>query len=278
MTAEDFVNQGKYQVSHIPSNTKKAAWMEFVNDFVIRISKKLIEVVHKNGTKAYIFLDDSWVGLELYNGRFDEFGFDGLIKCVFSGYEVRLCSDAAVDTHELRLHPYLFPVGLGGTPTFMKGGNPALDAKKYWINIRRALLRAPIERIGLGGYLHLVEAFPDFCDYIEKVADEFRFIKGLHQTGKPYVINTKVAVLHSWGKLRPWTLSGHFHETYMHDLIHVNEALSGLPMDVTFIDFEDVKRGIPEDIDVIINAGYAGSSWSGGDHWKDNTVIEILTK
>jgi len=278
MTAEDFVNQGKFQVSHIPCNSKKADWMEFINDFVISFGKKLIDIVHKHGKKAYVFYDDSWVGMEPYNGRFHEFGFDGLIKCVFSGYEVRLCSGVKVDTHEIRLHPYLFPVGLNGAPTFMEGGNPTLDAKKYWINIRRALLRVPIERIGLGGYLHLVEPFPDFCDYIENVADEFRFIKGLHQGGTPYVIKTKVAVLHSWGKVRSWTLSGHFHETYMHDLIHINEALSGLPIDVSFISFDDIKEGALDNIDVIINAGYAGSAWSGGDHWRDTAVIEKLTK
>ena len=44
----------------------------------------------------------------------------------------------------------------------MEGGNPTLDAKKYWNNVRRALLRQPIQRIGLGGYLHLTEDFPDF--------------------------------------------------------------------------------------------------------------------
>ncbi|HWT75138.1 MAG TPA: 1,3-beta-galactosyl-N-acetylhexosamine phosphorylase [Mobilitalea sp.] len=278
LTAEDFVNQGKYQVSHIPCNIRKADWMEFINDFVIQFGKRLIDIVHKHGKKAYVFYDDSWVGMEPYNGRFHEFGFDGLIKCVFSGYEARLCADVSVDTHELRLHPYLFPVGLGGAPTFMEGGNPTLDAKKYWINIRRALLRVPIERIGLGGYLHLVEPFPDFCDYIEKIADEFRFMKSLHQVGKPFVIKTKVAVLHSWGKLRSWTLSGHFHETYMHDLIHVNEALSGLPVEVSFISFEDLKQGVLKDIDFVINAGGAGTSWSGGYHWQEDEVVETLTK
>ena len=64
-----------------------------------------------------------------------------------------------------------------------------------------------------------------------------------------------VAVLHSWGSLRPWTLSGHFHETYMHTLIHINEALAGLPVNVKFINFDDVKNGVPDDVDVIINAG-----------------------
>ena len=278
MTAEDFINQGKLHVTHMPGNKRKADWMEFINDFVISFGRQLVDMVHSYGKKAYVFYDDSWVGIEPYNGRFQEFGFDGLIKCVFSGYEARLCAGVKVDTHELRLHPYLFPVGLGGAPTFMEGGDPTLEAKKYWNSVRRALLREPVQRIGLGGYLHLVQDFPDFCDYIEQVADEFRTILGFHGEGAPYSIRTKVAVLHYWGKLRSWTLSGHFHETYMNDLIHINEALSGLPVDVRFISFEDVKNGALADVDVVINAGFAGSAWSGGDAWKDAEVLEKLTR
>ena len=278
MTAEDFINQGKLHVTHMPGNKRKEDWMEFINDFVISFGRQLVDMVHSYGKKAYVFYDDSWVGIEPYNGRFQEFGFDGLIKCVFSGYEARLCAGVKVDTHELRLHPYLFPVGLGGAPTFMEGGDPTLEAKKYWNSVRRALLREPVQRIGLGGYLHLVQDFPDFCDYIEQVADEFRTILGFHGEGAPYSIRTKVAVLHYWGKLRSWTLSGHFHETYMNDLIHINEALSGLPVDVRFISFEDVKNGALADVDVVINAGFAGSAWSGGDAWKDAEVLEKLTR
>ena len=278
MTAEDFINQGKLHVTHMPGNKRKADWMEFINDFVISFGRQLVDMVHSYGKKAYVFYDDSWVGIEPYNGRFQEFGFDGLIKCVFSGYEARLCAGVKVDTHELRLHPYLFPVGLGGAPTFMEDGDPTLEAKKYWNSVRRALLREPVQRIGLGGYLHLVQDFPDFCDYIEQVADEFRTILGFHGEGAPYSIRTKVAVLHYWGKLRSWTLSGHFHETYMNDLIHINEALSGLPVDVRFISFEDVKNGALADVDVVINAGFAGSAWSGGDAWKDAEVLEKLTR
>ena len=278
LTAEDFINQGKLHVTHMVGTRQKADWMAFVNDFVIWFGKQLVDIVHEYGKKAYVFYDDSWVGIEPYNGRFKEFGFDGLIKCVFSGYEARLCSGVDVPTHELRLHPYLFPVGLGGAPTFMEGGNPTLDAKKYWNSVRRALLRQPVDRIGLGGYLHLVEPFPDFCDYIEKVSDEFRTVKSFHAQGAPLSIKTKVAVLHSWGKLRSWTLSGHFHETYMNDLIHINESLSGLPVDVSFISFEDVKAGVLKNYDVVINAGYAGSAWSGGDNWKDEDVVSKLTE
>lgn len=276
MTAEDFVNKGKRHVTHMPADQKKLDWMDFTNKFVISFAKKLIDLTHKYNKQAYVFYDDSWVGLEPYGKRFEEFGFDGLIKCVFSGYEARLCSGVPVKTHELRLHPYLFPVGLGGAPTFMEGGDPTTDAKQYWLNVRRALLRAPIQRIGLGGYLHLTEDFPDFQDYIEKISDEFRMMQTYHAAGKPYSIKPRVAVLHYWGSLRSWTLSGHFHETYMHDLIHINEALSGLPVEVSFISFEDVKKGCLSDYDIVINAGRAGTAWSGGDCWKDEDVVSRL--
>ncbi len=276
LCAEDFINQGKLHVTHMPAGKKQRDYMAFTNRFVVDFGKELVELVHRYGKKAYVFYDDSWVGVEPYSELFPEFGFDGLIKCVFSGYEARLCAGAKVETHELRLHPYLFPVGLGGAPTFSEGGNPVLDAKKYWVSIRRALLRQPVDRIGLGGYLHLTEPYPDFCDYIEQVADEFRTIKEMHGDGGVYTIPCKVAVLHSWGSLRSWTLSGHFHETYMHDLIHINEALSGLPVEVSFISFEDVKAGALKDVNIVINAGRAGTAWSGGDAWKDAELVSRI--
>lgn len=278
MTAEDFVNGGKLHTTHMPGNSRKKDWMEFINKFVIDFGKELIDIVHEYGKKAYVFYDDSWVGIEPYNGKFEQFGFDGLIKCVFSGYEVRLCGGVPVNTHELRLHPYLFPVGLGGLPTFMEGGDPTLEAKKYWINIRRALLRTKIDRIGLGGYLHLVEGFPDFVDYIEKISDEFRIIREFHNEGSPYEVPVKVAVLTYWGSIRSWSLSGHFHETYMHDLIHIDEALSGLPVSVKFINFDDVKNGALNDVDLLINAGRGGSAWSGGEAWNDENVISKINE
>ncbi|MFA9375329.1 MAG: 1,3-beta-galactosyl-N-acetylhexosamine phosphorylase [Lachnotalea sp.] len=278
LTAEDFINKGKLNVTHMPADKHKLDWMEFINDFVITFGKKLVDMVHNYGKQAYVFYDDSWVGIEPYGKRFKEFGFDGIIKCVFSGFEARLCAGVDIPTHELRLHPYLFPVGLGGAPTFMEGGNPTLDAKKFWNSIRRALLRASVDRIGLGGYLHLVEPYPDFCDYIEKVADEFRQIKEFHKAGKPMVLNPRIAILTAWGSLRSWTLSGHFHETYMQDLIHINESLSGSPFDVEYISFEDVKNGGLDNVDVVINAGFAGSAWSGADRWNDEEVVAILTK
>ncbi|MBE5823830.1 MAG: 1,3-beta-galactosyl-N-acetylhexosamine phosphorylase [Butyrivibrio sp.] len=277
LTAEDFINKGNFHVTHTPPVKTQRDYMDHVNQFVVSFGKKLVDLVHSYGKQAYVFYDDSWVGVEPYGERFTEFGFDGLIKCVFSGYEVRLCAGAKAPVHELRFHPYLFPVGLGGLPTFEKGGDPTRDARKYWVQTRRAMLRAKIDRIGLGGYLHLTEDFPDFVDYMAQISDEFRAIKSLHQEGTPSVLPIKVAVLHAWGKLRSWTLSGHFHETYMYDLIHVNEALSGLPVDVSYISFEDVKNGALSGYDVCINAGSMGTAWSGGKAWEDPAIEEIIT-
>ena len=280
MTSEDFVNGGEYTPTHNVPSKKYREWMDFINRFVVDFGKQLIDLVHRYGKQAYVFYDDSWVGVEPYGERFKEFGFDGLIKCVFSGFEARLCAGVdAVKTHELRFHPYLFPTGLTGGPTFAPGGNPKLEASQYWVNVRRALLRKPVDRIGLGGYLHLVEPFPDFCDYIEEVADEFRLLKGFNASCKPYTLNGKVAILSAWGSLRSWSCSGHLHEQPDVDLLNVLESLSGLPLDVEFLSFDDVvNQGIPSDVKVLINAGKANTAWSGGVHWKDAALKAKITE
>lgn len=61
----------------------------------------------------------------------------------------------------------------------------------------------------------------------------------------------------------------------MHDLIHVNEALAGLPIDVDFISFKDVEEKSLEEYSVIINAGRAGDAWSGGDGWNSEVTAKL---
>lgn len=278
LTSEDFINGGKLHVTHMPANKKQLDYMAFIQRFVSSFGRKLVDIAHHYNKKAYVFYDDSWIGVEPYGPNFKDFGFDGLIKCVFSGYEARLCAGVDVPVHELRLHPYLFPVGLGGAPTFSEGGNPTKDALDYWISVRRALLREKIDRLGLGGYLHLTEGYPDFIECIANLLDDFREIKELHENDEVYTMPVRIAVLHSWGRLRSWSLSGHFHETYMHPLIHINEALSGFPVDVKFINFDDVKNGALADYDLVINAGRAYTAWSGGEYWNDAEVISTLQK
>ena len=43
-----------------------------------------------------------------------------------------------------------------------------------------------------------------------------------------------------------------------------------------YIDFEDIREQELSDYDVIINAGFAGSAWSGGEQWNDSRVLEKL--
>jgi beta-D-galactosyl-(1->4)-L-rhamnose phosphorylase len=278
LTSEDFVNGGLYNCTHNAPSKRYRDWMDFIHGFVLDFGRKCVDLVHKHGKKAYVFYDDHWIGVEPYSNRFGDFGFDGIIKCVFNAFEARKCAGVkGVKTRELRLHPYLFPTGLKGEPTFKQGGNPTLDAKNFWINIRRGLLRAPVDRIGLGGYLHLVEPYPDFVEYIEKLTAEFRTLKQFHDNDTPYVGPCKVAVLTAWGKLRSWICSGHM--TPGLELNELIESLAGLPVEVEFISFDDILNdGIPADVKVIINAGREGSAWSGGFNWANPKVVQKINE
>lgn len=279
LCSEDFINQGRRNPNHITWNRKMKDYLSFTNDFVVGFAKELVAIVHSHKKQAYVFYDDSWVGMEPGGKRFSEIGFDGIIKCVFSGFEARLCASVeSTPVHELRLHPYLFPVGLGGAPTFAPGGNPALDATTYWSKVRRALLRKSVDRIGLGGYLHLTTPFPDFIDAVDVIADEFRTIKELHTKGAPLCFSLKLLVLTDWGSLRSWTCGGHYHEHPDLDLINIVESLSGLPFDVEFETFDNLTKERLQQVAVVINAGFAGSSYSGGDAWCNDTLVENLTQ
>jgi beta-D-galactosyl-(1->4)-L-rhamnose phosphorylase len=278
LTSEDFVNGGLYNSTHNAPSRRYRDYMEFIHDFVVGFGKQCVDLVHEYGKKAFVFYDDHWIGVEPHSERFKEFGFDGLIKCVFNAFEVRKCSGArGVKTHELRLHPYLFPTGLKGEPTFKEGGNPTLDAKNFWIDARRGIIRAPIDRIGLGGYLSLSEPYPDFQEYIAALAKEFRLLKSFHEGDKAYVAPFKVAVLTAWGSLRAWQASGHFTPGVEYN--ELIESLAGLALDVVFISFDDLLAGgVPKDVRVIINAGREGTAWSGGFNWREPRINEALTQ
>ena len=274
MTSEDFINRDKHNPTHNPPTKKMRDWIDFTGKFVRKFGRECVDLIHAYGKKAYVFYDDSWIGIEPWSGHFGEFNFDGLIKCVFNAFEARLCAGVTeVKTHELRLHPYLFPTGLGGEPTFLPGGHPEKDARGYWAKVRRALMRVKIDRIGLGGYLHLTEDFPAFQQEIKDIADEFRLLKSLHEGGKPWNTGIRVGILQSWGSLRTWNCAGHMHEHPELPLNHLHESLAGLPIELRSISLEEVKvSGVPEDIDVLINAGREGDAWSGGDIWKDASL------
>ncbi|MBR4943640.1 MAG: 1,3-beta-galactosyl-N-acetylhexosamine phosphorylase, partial [Clostridia bacterium] len=67
-----------------------------------------------------------------------------------------------------------------------------------------------------------------------------------------------------------------YQQSYSYQGIY--EALSGLPVDVHFINFEDVKAGKLSEFDVVINAGDAGTAWSGGEFWADEEIVTAVRK
>ena len=51
-----------------------------------------------------------------------------------------------------------------------------------------------------------------------------------------------------------------------------------MPFEVEFISFDDVKKGIPEDIGVIINVGDAYTAFSGAENWIDEEVVTNIRR
>ncbi|MEF9941629.1 MAG: 1,3-beta-galactosyl-N-acetylhexosamine phosphorylase [Lachnospiraceae bacterium] len=271
---EDIVDNGYYNTSFRVPTKAYRDYMEFIQMFVAKKAKELVEIVHDAGREAMMFLGDNWIGTEPYGEHFQEIGLDAVVGSVGGGATLRLISDIPhVKYTEGRFLPYFFP------DTFYEGNDPCEEAIENWLSARRAIMRSPVDRIGYGGYLSLAYKFPKFVDYIEAVTDEFRLIYDNVKGVKPYN-GLKVAILNSWGKLRSWQtyMVAHalwYQQTYSY--FGMLESLSGASVDVSFISFDDIRtHGIPEDIDVIINAGDAGTAFSGGDEWLDVELVTTL--
>lgn len=273
---EDIVDNGYYNSSFRVPTRQYRDYMDFIQRFVAEKARELVELVHQAGRKAMMFLGDNWIGTEPYGAYFPEIGLDAVVGSVGGGATLRLISDIpGVSYTEGRFLPYFFP------DTFYEGNDPVPEAVENWICARRALMRKPVDRIGYGGYLSLAYKFPGFVDYIEKVAEEFREIYGNIGGSRPFC-GLKAAVLNCWGKLRSWQpyMVAHalwYKQTYTY--FGILEALSGAGVDVVFMSFDDIRSsGIPEDVDVIINAGDAGTAWSGGDEWLDEQIVTAVRR
>ena len=259
---EDIVDNGYYNSTFRVPSKRYLDYMDFIQRFVAKKAGELVKLVHEAGREAMMFLGDNWIGTEPYGKYFPEIGLDAVVGSVGGGATLRLISDiSGVRYTEGRFLPYFFP------DTFYEGNDPCIEARENWLCARRALMRKPVDRIGYGGYLSLAYKFPEFVDYIEKVADEFREIYVNVNGSQPYC-GLKVAILNCWGKLRAWQsfMVAHalwYKQTYSY--FGMLEALSGASVDVVFLSFDDIrKEGIPEDIDVIINTGAAETEFSSG--------------
>ena len=271
---EHIVDQGYYNSSFRVPSREYLDYIDFQQKFVAENVKKLVDIVHEDGREAMMFLGDNWIGTEPYGKYFSSIGIDGIVGSVGGGATLRMISDIpGVKYTEGRFLPYFFP------DTFYEGNDPTIEARENWVTARRALMRKPVDRIGYGGYLSLAYKFPKFVDYIENVCDEFREIYDNIGGNKPYC-GLKVGVLNCWGKLRSWQTHMVAHALWykqIYTYLGIIESLSGMSFDVEFISFDDIKEnGISSDIDVIINAGDAGTAFSGGDKWLDKEIISTL--
>lgn len=270
---EDFIDNGYYNsIFRIPTKEFKD-YMEFMQLFVTEKAKALVDLVHDAGKKAVMFLGDNWIGTEPYGEYFKNIGLDGVAGSVGDGVTLRVIADIeGLEFTEGRFLPYFFP------DTFYEGNDPCIEARDNWRKARRAMVRKPLDRIGYGGYPSLAYKFPKFIDYIESVADEYRDLYDKVKSGKSYK-SAKVAILNSWGKIKAWqpyiVAHGKWYKlSYSYQ--GITEALSGMDMEVEFINFDDVRNGIDESIDVIINAGDAYTAFSGGEDFADPIVQEKI--
>ena len=274
LRAEDIIDQGYYNSSFRVPTKKYLDYMDFQQKFVAENVKKLVDIVHEEGREAMMFLGDNWIGTEPYGKYFEGIGLDAVVGSVGGGATLRMISDIpGVKYTEGRFLPYFFP------DTFYEGNDPTIEARENWLTARRAIMRKPVDRIGYGGYLSLAYKFPKFVDYISDVCDEFRELYNNIDGKKPYC-GLKVGILNCWGKLRSWQTHMVAHALWykqIYSYLGVIESLSGMSVDVEFISFDDIKaNGVPEGIDVIINAGDAGTSFSGGSKWLDEEIVTTL--
>ncbi len=272
MRPEFLVDAGYMNATYNVPGKEYLDWIDFTQKFIRKFSKELIDLTHKAGKKAFLFFCDHWIGTEPYREGFEELKFDGIVGPCLSAIELRRIAEVPGDSiKEVRLYPYFFEVNLQDEPVFKGSGDPVAECKKWWKKIRRGLLRRCVDRIGFGGYLELAVKYPEFIDYVEKLANEFREV--LYNTKKtiPYSsFKGKLAILNGWGKSRTWIQQ----ENWPYGC--VSEILAGLPIELEFINFDDIKKGISKEIKVILNWGTAYSSWSGGKHWTDPAVVENI--
>lgn len=277
LVAEDFVDSGYYNNCFRTPTEKFKKYMDYVERFVSKTIKELVEICHGYGKEAMMFLGDDWIGSEPYGEHFKDMGLDAVVGSVGGGVTVRMLSEIPhVKYHEGRFLPYFFP------DTFFEGNekNAVEELNRNWRTARRAIMRKPIDRMGFGGYLSLAAKFPAFVDRVAEVADEFRTIYAAVDNKKPWC-RLKAGLLNAWGKKRSWMSHMVAHELWYQQIYSyqgILEAISGLPVDIEFLSFDEVKDGVPQDIDVIINAGDAYTSYSGGKEWLDERLQTAIRR
>lgn len=272
ITLEDVVTAGSYASRYEVPNKITRNYIDFVQKLCCGWAKQFVDIVHKYNKKAMMFDGDHRIGTEPYNPYFASIGLDAVVGAPHSGPYIRLLSDmTGIKYTEGRLNPYFFP---NECPSDELG---CAYLKKNYLSERRGLLKKPIDRIGFGGYLKLVDAYPNFQQLVKKVCDEFRTIKENVDSNGSY--NTvKVGVMSYWGRQNSWMFNGNFTDDVKPETAGCGtffNAICGQPVDVEFIAFDDIIDGKVDinKFDVLVNTGLEGSSFQGDYYWANETLL-----
>ncbi|UJF18193.1 1,3-beta-galactosyl-N-acetylhexosamine phosphorylase [Vibrio sp. SS-MA-C1-2] len=278
LSPEVFVDAGYYNGTYKLPSQEYLDWMTFIQDFVVEFAAELVAMTHQAGKKSAMFQGDHWVGTEPFLAKYQDIGLDINIGAVEDGVALRRLTDSpGSQIREARFYPYFFP------DVFQTSHDPVIESQGNWNKIRRAMLQKPLHRIGYGGYLSLANQFPHFIQHIEEISDQFEQYLQNSQSTESLKLPFKVAILNGWGESRSWLQNQSRDQRFylpprpdVMDFVGNNilECLAGLPIDVEFISFEDIRhRGIDPTIDIIINSGDANSVWSGAQLWDDSEII-----
>ncbi len=272
---EDVVSGGYYGNHFCSPTANYFAYMEFVEKFIADTMKEIIDIVHAYGREAMMFLGDNWIGGELHGKYFGNMGLDAVVGSVNSGVTLRMLAEIPhVKYREARFLPYFFPDTLPNDEI-------ATDAlNTYWLQSRRPMMRKPVDRIGFGGYLKLANELPNFMDSIAHLCQEFRDIYDTVDGKTPYT-SVKIAILNEWGNKRAWMnhmvcQDAPYQKIYRYQ--GVLEILCGLPVQVEFINFDDVKNGRLSEFDVVLNYGDRDTAFVGTKAWHDAEIITAVRK
>ena len=168
--AEYIIDQGYYNNQYRLPSKEFSDFQAFQRREVAKLAREMVDITHRHGKEAMMFLGDHWIGTEPF--------MPGLSRSAWTRWWAAWATEhaapdqrySACEIHRGRFLPYFFP------DTFYEGGDPVREAKENWVTARRAILRKPVDRIGYGGYLKLTLQFPDFLEYVKSVCDEFRLL------------------------------------------------------------------------------------------------------
>lgn len=272
VSLEDIVTGGTYGTRYEIPSEKTRKYIDYVQQICCKWAKIFVDIVHKYNKKAMMFDGDHRIGTEPYNPYFASIGLDAVVGAPHSGPYIRLLSDmTGVKYVEGRLNPYFFP---NECPSDELGVE---YLTKNWNSEKRGLLKKSIDRIGFGGYLKLADTYPNFCNLIEKVCDEFRLIKS--NTGKVgSYSHVKIAVISYWGRLYSWMMNGTFTDDNKPETEGYTaffNAICGQPVDVSFVSFDELLKedNLNNKYHVLVNTGLSGSAFQGDKCWANKDLL-----